>query len=61
MPTLLASFMPGDKLILRPFRGAKPAEYGLITKTDAPLSWSCEAFMSLMREESARANGTGPA
>jgi DNA-binding transcriptional LysR family regulator len=56
VPTLIASFFQSDKLIMRPFRPAKPADYGLITKTDAALSWSCEAFVELMRQESRRAN-----
>jgi DNA-binding transcriptional LysR family regulator len=50
VPTLIASFFESDRLTMRPFRSAKPAEYGIIAKADSALSWSCEAFVDLMRQ-----------
>jgi DNA-binding transcriptional LysR family regulator len=54
VPTLIADFFESETLVMRPFRSASAADYGIITKSDAPLSWSCEAFVDLMRREAGR-------
>lgn len=51
VPTLIAAYFQSEKLIMRPFRSTKEADYGIITKADSALSWSCEAFVDLMRQE----------
>ncbi|MDO1583004.1 LysR family transcriptional regulator [Rhizobium oryzicola] len=52
VPTLIANFFRSEQLVMRPFLPDKRAEYGIITRSEAPLSWSCEAFIEVMRRES---------
>jgi DNA-binding transcriptional LysR family regulator len=50
VPSLIAAFFRSDQLVMRPFLPDKRADYGIITLAGAPLSWSAEAFIDVVRQ-----------
>jgi DNA-binding transcriptional LysR family regulator len=52
VPSLIAAFFRSEHLVMRPFLPDKKADYGIITPAGAPLSWSAEAFIEIVRQYS---------
>jgi len=49
VPTLIAEFFRSDAIAMRPFLPDKAYEYGIITVPGAPLSWTAEAFINILK------------
>ncbi len=49
VPSLIAEFFRSDAIAMRPFLPDKVADYGIITMSGAPLSWTAEAFINIIR------------
>jgi DNA-binding transcriptional LysR family regulator len=49
VPTLIAQFFRSDSIVMRPFQPDKIAEYGIITMPGAPLSWTAEALINVIK------------
>jgi DNA-binding transcriptional LysR family regulator len=49
VPTFIAEFFRSDELAMRPFLPDRAVEYGIITLPGAPLSWTAEAFINIVR------------
>lgn len=49
VPTLIAEFFRSDAIAMRPFLPDKVSDYGIITVPGAPLSWTAEAFINILK------------
>jgi DNA-binding transcriptional LysR family regulator len=49
VPSLIAGFFRNDAIAMRPFLPDKVADYGIITMSGAPLSWTAEAFIGVIK------------
>lgn len=49
VPSLIAAFFRNEATVMRPFLPDKVADYGIITLSGAPLSWTAEAFIEILR------------
>ncbi|CDZ30910.1 LysR family transcriptional regulator [Neorhizobium galegae] len=52
VPSLIAEFFRSDAVAMRPFLPDKVADYGIITMSGAPLSWTAEAFINIIKADS---------
>lgn len=51
VPSLIAEFFRSDAVAMRPFLPDKVADYGIITMSGAPLSWTAEAFINIIKAD----------
>ncbi|MBW6420657.1 LysR family transcriptional regulator [Rhizobium sp. XQZ8] len=49
VPTLIAEFFRSAAIAMRPFLPDKAYDYGIITVPGAPLSWTAEAFINILK------------
>ncbi|MBP1843284.1 DNA-binding transcriptional LysR family regulator [Rhizobium petrolearium] len=49
VPSLIANFFRSDAIAMRPFLPDKVSDYGIITMPGAPLSWTAEAFINIIK------------
>ena len=52
VPSLIAEFFRSDAIAMRPFLPDKVSEYGIISMPGAPLSWTAEAFINIIKADS---------